>query len=337
MRYEQKGFGALGVVLIFAMAVVLGLAGWRVYTANSKKASTSPSKTALKIAPKPKAAVVHKRVVALGDMVCDPNDRHKILGGLNYCQDALVAKLTSLLNPDAVLALGDLQYDDGALQKFQTTFDKNWGVFKKIMYPTPGNHEYITPQAGGYYSYFKDGPIDVSKGYYSFSLGKWFIVSLNSNCDKIGGCSRDSEQLKWLEQQLSANQAKCTLAFWHHPRFTSGNYVKDSDTKDRSKYMWEKLEKYKADLVLNGHDHLYERFAPQQASGNKSDVGIRQFTVGTGGKSHYDATSAEVNSEKIIDDQFGVLLLDLQDDKYDWQFKNTAGQVLDSGTQNCSA
>lgn len=332
MHDRQEGSGAVTLLLLLTITAILGFIGWRVYDSSTNIPGVASN---TEVGPAP-ARHDHKRVVAMGDMVCDPKDVHRILRDQKYCQDDKTLALVTQLKPDAIFALGDLQYDDGTLEKFQNTFAKNWSSQKNIIYPSPGNHEYATPLANGYYTYFRDGPADVSKGYYSFLLGDWHILSLNSNCDNIGGCDPNSGQIKWLKEELNKNTAKCTLAFWHHPRFTSGKYKNDFDAKNRTVNMWDVLTADKADLVLNGHDHLYERFAKQNTSGEQSAAGMRQLTVGTGGKSLYPSDRPEKTSEKIIDNHYGVLLLDLYSNLYKWQFINTDGQTLDSGSQQCN-
>ncbi|HVI69656.1 MAG TPA: metallophosphoesterase [Magnetospirillaceae bacterium] len=316
MRNSHKGFSVVEVILVLLVIVIVGFLGWQVFE-NSKRPTAGEARP--------------MRIVAVGDIACEPQDNRSDPAN---CQDERVAQQIKAINPDALLLLGDIQYSDGTLEKFQRAFDKNWGGFKNITYPAPGNHEYNIPGASGYYTYFKDAPIDVSRGYYGVTLGDWRIISLNSNCDKVN-CAPGSEQAAWLEAELNEHQTMCRLAFWHHPRFTSGNYAANADSKNRSDTFWPKLEAYKTDVVLSGHDHLYERFAPQAADGKASVNGPRQFTVGTGGKSHYKSTGVAANSEKIIDDQYGVLVLDLYKDSYAWEFRSTDSQILDRGRRDC--
>lgn len=332
MRYDQKGIGILGVLFVLVILFTLSLVGYKIYNSSNSSqniANTSNNPTL----PKP---LTFKKIVAVGDISCNPGDKHLTNRDLNYCQDYQTAQLVKLLNPNAILALGDLQYEDGSLENFHNKFAKNWGEFKNKLYPSPGNHEYATAKASGYFGYFNDSPVDISKGYYSFMLGDWNILSLNSNCVEEGGCSTNSNQLKWLTTELANNKTKCTLAFWHHPRFTSGKYVNDNDTKSRSQYFWEVLSKNNADIILNGHDHLYEKFGPQSPTGLSKKDGVRQFTVGTGGKSHYAKSAEAANSEKVIDDQYGVLVIELYPKAYSWKFMSVADKVLDSGQQQCN-
>lgn len=281
-----------------------------------------------------------KKIVAVGDISCGPEDLPILSKYLDYCQSDKTFTLASNLKPDAVLALGDLQYNDGSFDKFSNYYDTNWGKLKDITYPAPGNHEYITPGAQGYFDYFNGSQAmgragEAGKGYYSFNLASWHFISLNSNCEYINGCDEASDQIKWLEQDLKVNQRTCTLAFWHHPHFTSGHYAESADAKDRSGIFWDKLSKYRADVVLNGHDHLYERFWTQAPNGGPSSEGIRQFTVGTGGKSLYKKQTAWPGSEVLFDNQYGVLEMELYAKAYRWQFQSTSGEMLDSGYQQC--
>jgi hypothetical protein len=237
-------------------------------------------------------------------------------------------------NPNApILLLGDIAYPDGSADDFEECFDPSWGAHKARMYPSPGNHEYHTEGADGYFDYFGAVAGDPDEGWYSFDLGSWHIVSLNSNCDEIGGCSAGSPQGQWLAADLAANPSTCTLAFWHHPRFSSSSkHGSDDEYED----LWEILDAADADLVLVGHDHGYERFAPQDKDGNASASGIREFVVGTGGAERYDQGDPEPNSQVRDDSSWGVLKLTLKPAGYDWQFLAVPGDDLDdSGSASC--
>jgi acid phosphatase type 7 len=331
MRNDNKGFSVVESLVVICVLAGIAFVGFQLY--NSERTAKSSQNNIDTAATS--SVETYKRIAAIGDIVCDPSDVYANSNGSNYCQDKAVAQQIKDIKPDALLLLGDLQYDNGTQEKFTNTFSKNWQQFKSISYPSPGNHEYGTKDASGYYEFFKDAPLDVSKGYYSFKLGAWQIISLNSNCNNIGGCSRDKEQVGWLEKELESNKTKCTLAFWHHPRFTSGKYSDNAEMSNSSDTMWASLLQHKTEVVLNGHDHLYERFQKQTDAGEPSETGIRQFTVGTGGKSHYTHTTTSKNSEKIIDDQFGVLVMDLYPSRYTWQFRNISGEILDSGNEKC--
>jgi hypothetical protein len=236
---------------------------------------------------------------------------------------------------DAVLTLGDNQYEAGALADFQSSYDPTWGRVKGITHPVPGNHEYATQGAAGYFSYFGAAAGDPTKGYYSFDLDSWHIIALNSNCSNVGGCDQGSPQERWLRADLAAHQNACTLAYWHHPRFTSGS-VHHSDP--RTEAFWQALHEFHADVVLTGHQHNYERFDPQSPTGSADPwSGIRQFVVGTGGKDLYSFDSAPApNSVVRNSSTFGVLKLTLRPTSYEWQFIPEAGKTFtDAGTGTC--
>jgi hypothetical protein len=232
-----------------------------------------------------------------------------------------------------ILVAGDLAYDDGTLDEFEACYDPTWGRHKSRTYPSPGNHEYHSDGAEGYFAYFGNRAGRSDEGWYSFDLGTWHIVSLNSNCGEIGGCDRDSPQGEWLAQDLAANATACTLAFWHHPRFNSGDHHgSDDDLAD----FWAILDEHDADVILSGHEHLYERFGLQDADGDADPDGIRQFTVGMGGRSHYEFGTPLPNSQKRNGDTYGVLKLTLRPTGYDWEFVPVEGASFsDTGSDDC--
>jgi hypothetical protein len=197
----------------------------------------------------------------------------------------------------------------------------------------PGNHEYNTANASGYFSYF--GNRTSPPGYYSFDIGSWHLVALNSNCSAVGGCGTGSPQAQWLRADLAAHPNACTLAYWHHPLFNSGAEHGGTDTTYTA--FWQALYDANADVVLVGHEHVYERFAPQTPSGALDQArGIRQFTVGTGGKSLYRFGGILANSQVRSDDTFGVLKIALNPTSYDWQFVPEAGKTFtDNGSTSC--
>jgi hypothetical protein len=183
-----------------------------------------------------------------------------------------------------VATLGDTVYDSGTAKEFADCYEPSWGRFKDRSRPSVGNHEYYTPGASGYFDYFGAAAGEPGKGYYSYDLGTWHIAALNSVCWEVGGCTSDDPQAQWLAADLQASPAKCTLAYWHFPRFSSGPHG-SSDIVDA---YWRILAEAGAEIVLTGHDHDYERFAPLNADGGEDlDHGVRQFVVGTGGGSHY--------------------------------------------------
>ena len=234
-----------------------------------------------------------------------------------------------------VLTLGDNAYPHGAPEEFATCFDPTWGRFKDRIYPTPGNHDYDTPEAAGYFGYFGAAAGEPGKGYYSFDLGSWHLVALNSNCEFIGSCEAGSPQETWLKSDLAAHPAKCTLVFFHHPLFTSGA-AEPPATEMRP--IWQDLYDAGVDLVLNGHAHDYERFAPQDPQGNADPArGIVQIVVGTGGIDLAPLQSSpQPNSLVRQNTTYGVLQLTLHPDSYDFKFLPTAGEAFDdAGSGKC--
>ncbi len=237
-------------------------------------------------------------------------------------------------NPNVtVFTAGDHVYNDGTLTEFNDCYHPTWGRHLARTNPAPGNHDYNTSGATGYYTYFGARAGDPAKGYYEYSLGNWHVIALNSNCGAVGGCDSNSPQVSWLRGVLAASTAECTVAYWHHPRFSSGlNHGSDATYQP----FWEALYDAGADVVIGGHDHVYERFAPQTPTGQADPAfGVRQFTAGNGGRGHYNFGANVPNSQFRNNDAFGVLQLTLRDGSYDWQEITVGNVVLDSGTGNC--
>ena len=234
-----------------------------------------------------------------------------------------------------VFTLGDNAYSNGSATDYTNCYDPSWGRVKSRTRPTPGNHEYQTANASGYFGYFGSAAGDPARGYYSYDLGAWHIIVLNSNssCTTIS-CAAGSAQEQWLRADLAANTKACTLAYWHHPRFSSGA-THGNNTAVAP--FWNALYEYGAEIVLNGHEHVYERFAPQTPNATPdAATGIRQFTVGTGGAGLYSfSSSIQPNSEVRNNTSLGVLKLTLRSGGYDWQFIPATGTFTDSGTGSC--
>src|SRR5919199_4154075 len=228
-----------------------------------------------------------------------------------------------------VFTAGDNAYDSGSASEYANCYDPNWGRHKARTRPAVGNHEYFTFGASGYFNYFGAAAGDPSKGYYSYDLGTWHIIVLNSEIDANLG----SPQEQWLRGDLAAHPTTCTLAMWHQPLFSSGPNGSNPSYYD----FWRALYEYGADVVIGGHDHNYERFAPQTMDGvADSSFGMREFVVGTGGKSHNPVGTPVANSEVTNTDTFGVLKLTLHASSYDWQFVPEAGKTFnDSGSGAC--
>lgn len=240
--------------------------------------------------------------------------------------------LLSIPHLNAVLALGDNQYEDATYEKYRRSYGPTWGRLKAITHPIPGNHEYFATTTG-YFRYFGGAAGDREKAYYSFDLGSWHLVALNSECYASGGCNPASEQLQWLRRDLAAHRSRCTLAFWHWPRFSSGG----TGFGIVLRTFWDALHQAGADVVLNAHDHHYERFAPMDPSGVPDpDHGIREFIVGTGGQYHTGLGERPVTSEVRNATTFGVLELTLRDGSYSWRFLPVPGKSFtDSGSASC--
>ena len=228
-----------------------------------------------------------------------------------------------------VFTAGDNAYDSGTYDQYSNCYDPSWGRHRARTRPSPGNHEYLTPGATGYFQYFGPSAGDPSKGYYSYDLDSWHVVVINSNADVRPG----SAQEQWLRADLAAHPAPCTLAYWHYPRFSSGF----QGSHPVMQAIWQALYDAGAAVVISGHDHDYERFAPQTPSGSLDSVrGIRQFVVGTGGKSLLAFNNSAPNSEVRDNSTFGVLLLKLYDDRYEWEFVPVrVGGFTDAGAHTC--
>jgi acid phosphatase type 7 len=236
-------------------------------------------------------------------------------------------------NPGAVVAIGDNAYPDGAPTDYSSCYDPAWGAFKSKTFPVPGNHDYTTAGASGYFNYFGARAADPSQGWYSFNVGSWHILAINSNCSQVGGCKAGSPQEQWVESDLAAHPTKCTLAFWHHPYYSSGRNGQFIQMGD----IWQDLYNAGAEIVLSGHDHDYERFAPQDTAGSVDTArGITQFVVGTGGSDFTPLIfPLQPNSLAHLEDVFGVLKLTLHPTSYTWQFIPVSGTFTDSGTRSC--
>jgi hypothetical protein len=293
------------------------------------------------------AAAADPTIAAAGDYGCDPlaPDYHNLDGTLNggQCQQKATSNLLVNGNFGAVLALGDQHYC-GSLAEYQQAYDPTWGRVKSITHPVPGNHEYLTAGgstptigcdssnagAAGYFGYFGSAAGTPGQGWYSYDIGAWHLIALNSNCSNVGGCIPSSRQGLWLAADLAAHPNQCILAYWHIPLFSSGGRASQN-----SYWLWKQLYAAHADLVLDGHDHIYERFAPQDPNGVADPNGIREFIVGTGGANHTSIATVAANSVVRNASTFGVLALTLHAGGYSWSFEPTAGAFTDSGSASC--
>lgn len=262
-------------------------------------------------------------------------------GDIASCKDLKGARATAKLIeqiPGTVFAAGDLAYESGVWEQFRDCYGTTWGKFKERTKPALGNHEYKDKTAAGYFDYWGKQGGPRGKGYYSYDLGAWHIVVLNTNCDVpgLGGCAEGSPQEMWLKDDLSQHANACVLAYGHHPLFSSGLSKKHA-VHPELKPLWQDLYAAHAAVVLAGHEHSYERFAPQDPDGKADpENGIREIVVGTGGRSHHLLGLPTANSEVHNWDTYGVLKLMLSSGKYTWEFIPEEGKAFhDSGSGVC--
>jgi len=263
-----------------------------------------------------------------------PPGRGEVLvgaGDIADCGSSGAEATAALLDaiPGTVFTAGDNAYSSGTASEYANCYDPTWGRHKARTRPAPGNHEYNTSDAAPYYAYFGANAGPSGRGYYSYDLGDWHLISLNSNIDMSAG----SAQELWLRADLAATTKTCVLAYWHHPRFSSGSHGSSTESQP----LWQALYDYNADVVVVGHDHNYQRFAPQTPSGAPDPVrGMREFVAGTGGRSHYSFSTPIANTEAYNTDTWGVLKLTLDAASYSWEFIPIAGGTYrDSGTGAC--
>ncbi|MGA7625339.1 MAG: metallophosphoesterase [Candidatus Acidiferrales bacterium] len=258
-------------------------------------------------------------------------------GDIADCADLSGAEATAKLLdqiPGTVFTAGDNAYEEGTAEQFAKCYGPTWGRERARTRPSVGNHEFHSGGATPYFDYFGAAAGDPSEGYYSYDLGEWHIIVLNSECAEVGGCQAGSMEEKWLRDDLKSHPSVCTLAYWHKPLFSSGaKHGNDPEIKP----FWQDLYAAHTTLILNGHDHDYERFAPQDPDGKADPArGIREFVVGTGGKNHRPFANPLPTSEFRNADTFGVLKLTLHAKGYDWEFIPEAGKTFrDSGSGQC--
>jgi hypothetical protein len=262
-------------------------------------------------------------------------------GDIASCKDPEGSRATAKLIdkiPGTVFAAGDLAYEGGSPDEFEFCYGPTWGRFKDRTKPAMGNHEYVNPTAHGYFDYWGAQAGPRGKGYYSFDLGAWHIVALNTNCyiKALGGCGAGSPEDTWLKADLAEHPNSCVIAYGHHALFSSGVFKKHA-VHPELKQLWQDLYAAHADLILAGHEHSYERFAPQDPDGKADpEHGIREIVVGTGGRSHDFLGFATPNSEIKEWDTYGVLKLTLSPGSYTWEFIPEEGKTFrDSGSGTC--
>ena len=255
------------------------------------------------------------------------------IAGCNNPGDEATAALLDQI-PGTVFTAGDNVYPTGTLDLYNSCYGPSWGRHKGRTRPALGNHEYESNGSTGHFDYFGAGAGPVGKGWYSYDLGAWHVVVLNSNCQFVGGCHAGSEQEQWLRADLAASSASCTLAIWHHPRFTSGTFHRSDPATTP---FWQALYEAGAEVVVSGHEHFYERLGPMRSNGViDASFGLRSFVVGSGGFSHYGFGTPLPASEARNADTFGVMKFTLRAGGYDWQFVPEAGKTYtDVGSAAC--
>lgn len=303
MRCRSAAAFATGLALLLSAAAPAGAS----YPAPAEQRATGRGVT----------------VVAVGDISCPPG----AAATAGTCRQRATARLAARLDPHTVLTLGDLQYDTGTYLEYRLSYDASWGDLRPLTRPAPGNHEYGTPGALGYYRYFQHrqpGP----PGWYAYRVGAWRMYALNSECG-IVDCDA---QRRWLGRQLVAHSRACTLMYLHRPRYSSGT---DHGSDPSVQGLWRAADRHGVDVALAGHEHSYERFVRMDAAGNPTANGIQSFVVGTGGRSLYALGAPETGSVVRYNDDFGVLAMRLRADSYAWRFQTIAGTLVDSGARDC--
>ena len=261
-----------------------------------------------------------RTVVAVGDIACPPG----VSGTATTCRQRATYALAKGMNPDRLLLLGDEQYEYGALRAFRAVYARTWGNLRSISEPVPGNHEYYTKGASGYYTYFGEQP----PGYHVWRTGGWRIYNLNSNCDRID-CGAERT---WLRDDLAAHPSQCSAIAMHHPRFSSGL---EHGSQSFVAPFWRIAQRHGVDLALAGHDHDYERFAPMRADGSLGANGLTSFVVGTGGRSLYHHGTAAPHSQFFSAARFGGLRLRLTPTDFRWAYTTIDGVTRDAGHSLC--
>jgi acid phosphatase type 7 len=252
--------------------------------------------------------------------------------------DEATARLLAEHPTATIAALGDLAYQHGTTREFERCFSPSWGRFRDRIRPAPGNHDHATKDAAGYVRYFGRRAGPPAEFRYSYNLGRWHVVVLDSDCWRVGGCDITDPQAQWMRADLRANRRRCTLAYWHRPPFSSGRYGDAKDTA-RVRALWQVAVEEGVDLVLAGHEHSYERFAPMDATGAiDRDLGTRLIIVGTGGGNLRRYRTPRLPATEVRNaDTWGVLRLTLRADGYDWRFLPVRGRPFtDSGSSDCS-
>jgi len=305
----------LALLVVVGVLVAVALSGrWALDRSGLTPGSASPAARM----PEPPGAVV---LVGAGDIADCGSDA-----------DEATARLLDSID-GRVFTAGDNAYENGSLDEFTRCYEPTWGRHRARTLPAIGNHEWQTPEARGYHDYFGDRAGRPGQAWYATTLGDWRLIVLDSDCQAAGGCTTESPQGRWLADELATNPARCTVAVWHHPRFSSGTHGDDPSIAP----LWRAMYEAGVEVVVNGHEHSYERFAPQDGDGRSDPQrGVRQIVVGTGGRHLRGFERAKPNSEVRDDRTHGLLRLVLRTDGYDWTFMPIVGRSFtDSGSGSC--
>lgn len=245
---------------------------------------------------------------------------------------ALIDEVVAVAEQTIVFTSGDNAYDEGSAANFADCYDPYWGRHKAITRPVPGAREYRTPGASAYFEYFGEAAGVAGEGWYSYDFGAWHVIALNSNCDELGGCGLDSPQGQWLQEDVESSNTRCTIAYWHDPTFSSTVDGGHPDLQEFYGFLFDS----DVEIVVNGDDHFYERFLPQDQFNEEFDEGLRQFTVGTGGRSLSQFGLPAPHSAVRFNEAFGVLILTLNPNGYVWEFRTVEGALFsDRGFDTC--
>ena len=315
----MDGFSERRISIVFAVAIVVSLAvlAGIGLLAEARVGPGGP----VGVRPTPRPTYAPVALIGAGDIASCSDDGDSATAALLAAIDGIV------------FTTGDNAYPDGAAEDYAECYEPTWGIARARTRPVPGNHEYDTGTADAYRAYFGAQAVPQGTTWYSFTAGAWLVVMLDSECDEIGGCGADSRQIAWLRDELTRTDRSCVMAIWHRPRFSSGYHGSHAD----SAVFWDVLHEAGAEIVVNGHDHDYERFAPQNPAGTADpEHGIRQFVVGTGGADLRPFEDVIANSEVRDAETHGVLRLTLSDGSYDWEFTPVAGgSFTDAGRGTC--
>ena len=330
--------GLLLVAFVATFALLVG--GWALV---GRLGAAAPRATPPPAGPSPGGPVSAppSAITATPPVALDPraSDAPSVVltgaGDIADCTRPGASKTADLLGRESgwFFTVGDNAYENGSSADYANCYAPTWGRYRdRTILPAPGNHDWQTKDAAGYRAYFGDRAAPAGVTWYSIDVGTWHVVVLDSDCEAVGGCDDASPQGRWLAADLRSHLAHCTLAIWHHPLFSSGQHGNTKSVKP----FWEQLYAARAELVINGHDHDYERFAPQDPDGKEQRPGgIREIVVGTGGSELRGFSRSQANTEFRMSGQWGVLRLTLHPLNYDWEFVPTDGNIADSGSTPC--